>query len=1141
MNFNYQKWNTCLGWVSFFISFTVYLLTIEPDFSFWDCGEYISSAAKLEVTHSPGAAFFQILGAVFSIFAFGNGRNYGKVINATSALYSAFTILFLFWSISHLILKAFKKSVYDKLDFFTKINSLTGALIGALTFTFTDTFWFSAVEGEVYAMASCFIAMLFWMICKFENAKNKQDESRWLLLISLTLGISVGVHMMVLLVIPSLCLVYYTKKYKFHWNTFFIANVITLLIFGIIFKGIFPFVMKIFGNIEIFFVNELGFPFHTGSIFSFLLLFFIFFFIIRLTIKNNFPNINLIINSFLFILIGFLCWLVIPIRASSNPPMNLNNPDNAIGMLDYYNREQYGEWPVSYGANYTAHIAKDGILKDKNGGGMTEIRGYTYEKNESKKQYIKTGEKIRYLYNRKHESWFPRMYNPDPVVMENYGVMMGYPEFELDSEYIYEPSAQAIFSDLKQKKESGKINIEDYQKYREFLNIKKPSYWQNFKFFINYQIRFMFIRYFLWNYVGKQNDLQGQYEINKGNWISGIDWFDQYILELGDQNLLSNKFKNRSTNYYYFLPLFLGIIGIIFQLNFDIRRFYALLSLFLLTSIGIIIYTNVRPFEPRERDYAFVGSFYVFSIWIGMGVSFLISFIQLKKNYIISSVILLFIVSVPILLILENWDDHDRSKRTAAYDQAYSYLNSLNKNAILFTYGDNDTYPLWSIQENSNFRTDVKVINYTLLGTAWNIDQVRRRTYQAPPIPGSMKHDHYRDGKNDFVSVMNIEDINHWLEYLEENQVNILEFESIREISKKNSMTAKEAMQYLLHTDSVKNRFIKTRYQSSGGDVNFLPVKKIIIPVNKKNSIKYGIVAKEDEKLIEDSIILEIKGFSFRKEMLAFLDLLSNYNWDRAIYFSSGGVYFDDNVFFLQDYLQFDGFNYKLVPIKTPKKFIEELGRVNPQILYQNIKTFKWGNFKNSIIHYDETATKNIILYRNSVARATKELLKRGKKNKAKELLYLSEKEIPVKLYPSNISIPALVYGHLLLEDNKKAKEISDEYKKNIFNELEYYDKLNPKLKISVRQQIYHLLFQYAKLIEYTVNAYKEINQTEKAKNYLKNSFNPIDDRFHKAIQDKNQLKNSVNLVKEHYAPLFQLLYSVDSTFIKEKIKYINF
>lgn len=1139
MNFNYKKWNNFLGWMSFVIALFVYLLTIEPNFSFWDCGEYISSAVKLEVTHSPGAAFFQLIGAIFSIFAFGNGMNYGKVINATSALYSAFTILFLFWSISHLILGALKKSVHQKLNTFVKINVLGGALIGSLTFIFTHTFWFSAVEGEVYAMASCFIAMLFWMICRFENAQTEQDEYRWIFLISLILGISVGVHMMVLLVTPALCFIYYNKKYKFTWKSFLISNGITLLIFGIIFKGIFPFVMKVFGETEIYFVNKLRLPFHYGSIFSFLCLFNIFFFSIRFTIKHNLPKVNLIINSILFVLIGFSCWLIIPIRASSNPPMNLNNPNNAIGMLDYYNREQYGDWPVKYGVNYTAHIAKDGILKDEKGTVVTEIRGYNYEKNEKEKKYIKTSEKIRYQFNPKHESWFPRMYHSDPNVMENYGMMMGYPEFKLDSEYLDEPEAQEIVEELKRKKERGDIRIEDYQRYQEILDIKKPSYWRNFKFFTNYQIGFMFIRYFLWNYVGRQNDFEGQYEINKGNWVSGINWFDSHILGLGDQNSLPKRFKNKSTNYYYFLPLLLGIVGLFFQLNLDIRRFYALLSLFLLTSVGIIIYTNVRPFEPRDRDYALVGSFYVFAIWIGMGASFLISLVQSKKSYILSGAIFSFLMVIPILLAEENWDDHDRSKRTATYDQSYSYLNGLNNHAILFTYGDNDTYPLWSIQETAEFRTDVKVVNYTLLGTPWNIDQMKRRTYQSAPFPGAMEHDNYREGKNDIISVMDTKDINRWFEYLTDNEKDISQFESLRELSKIDFMTAKEAMKYLLTNDSIKNKFIETRYQSSRGDINFLPIKKIVIPVNKKNAIKYKIVAEEDADLIEDSVIFTIKGSSFRKEMLVFLDLLANYEWDRPIYFSAGGVYSDENIFFLKDYLQFEGFSYKFVPIKTPTHSMQELGRINSKILYQNIKSFKWGNFKDPKIHYDETATQNIVIYRSSVARATKDLIQKGEKNKAKELLDLVEREIPVKLYPLNTSICSLAYAYFLLGENKKAEQIANEYKKNIFEELDYYEKLHPKLQITIRQEVLQLRFHYARLVEYVANAYNETNQVEKLKEHIQNAFNPIDERFKKVIKKKN--KYSSNLFKEHYGHILQLLYPIDSSFVKEKINQFNF
>lgn len=1138
MNFNYSKWNIRLGWLNFSIAFVVYLLTIEPNLSFWDCGEYVSAASKLEITHAPGAAFFQLVGSFFSIFAFGNGKYYPKIINAASALYSAFTILFLFWTISHLTLKIFKNLTIQYSNISLKINSLISATIGALSFAFTDTFWFSAVEGEVYAMASCFIAMLLWLICKFENASG-EEECRWILLISFIIGLSVGIHMMVLLAIPSLCLIYYIKHVQFNWKNFFIVNVIIFLIFFTIFKGFFPFIMNMFGYIEMFVINELKLPFHFGIIVTFLLLFIFFLFGIQLTIKYELFKINLILLSILFMLIGFSCWLVIPIRANANPPINVNNPNTALSTLEYYNREQYGEWPILYGPNYTTYLSKDGILKDGNGNFINIIYGHYYEKDNKNQQYVKLGDKFLYKYNDKHQSWFPRMYHSDVNMMENYGKIINYPEFEIDEEYLDEPQLNKIVQELNYKKIKNDISISDYYKYHNILNIKKPTTWQNLKFFINYQVGFMFFRYFFWNFIGKQNDIDGQYNINKGNWLSGINWFDEYILKLGNQNLLPKQFHNKSTNYYYFLPFILGMIGCIFQLNCDIRRFYALFSLFLLTSIGIVIYTNIRAFEPRERDYAYVGSFYVFSIWIGIGTSFLISLIKNKTSYVLSILIFIFIITTPILLISQNWDDHDRSNRTLAYDQSYSYLKGLDHNSILFTYGDNDTYPIWGIQETSNIRTDVRVINHTLLGTAWNIDQIKRKIYESSPVSGIMKHDDYKTGTNDVVYIMNKKEMSMWLEYLKNNSLDSSQILLLEQVSKKNYMTPKEAINYLLNHNNniVKNKYIQSRYESYRKDINFLPVKKIIIPVNKDNAIRYGIVEKEDKSLILDYIILDIEGFYFRKDLLIFLDLLANYNWDRSIYFSLIGSYSNTNLFFLKDYLQYEGFTYKLVPIKTQSILGNVLGHINAEKLYQNIKKFKWGNFNNSKVYYDYNSKQNIVYYRNAIIKTVAALIKKNNITKAIELLNLLKKEIPIHLYCfKNHNINSLLYFYLLVGDYKEANLIINTYTNNLFKEFDYYNKINSISNKKFIQEILILESEYLNMLQSIINVYNQTNKKEQLIQYINQKFYTINKIFKEKINKVFIINNIIQkpLFQEYYKLKYETFNKFNNIFIKK-------
>ncbi|SHH96772.1 Protein of unknown function, partial [Chryseobacterium oranimense] len=600
--------------------------------SFWDCGEYISSAVKLEVTHAPGAALFQIVGAVAAIFALGKGENYSIVINAMSALFSALTILFLFWTITHFVRRLLNKD-FDEVTQHQEISILFAGAVGALCFTFSDTFWFSAVEGEVYSMASMFIALLVWLITKWENEYLAKDSERWIILIFFVLGLSVGVHMMCMLAVPAVCLVYYARNYKFTWKNFIWANAITLGILIIVFKIIFPLIMTMFGRLEIFFVNGLGLPFHSGTIAAFILMVAACYFIIKYARKAKKNIYQTAALSVVYMIIGFSCWMVIPIRANANPPMNLNDPDTAIGMLDYYNREQYGDWPTIYGQNYTAFLDANGIEKNEDGSFKTKKTGEIYEKDEKTGTYRKTGDRFNYTFSKSQVSLMPRMFNEDKDVMANYISMYGAPDFTFNyanEDVADSPQAKQIFDELRGKYEDKTITAADYLKVKPYnlINVQKPSLAQNMDYFITFQNGYYFVRYLMWNFVGRQNDLEGNMENTKGNWISGIPFIDNALL--GNQDKMPAKFKNESTVKFFFLPLILGLIGFFFQLNRDFGRFYALLSLFILTSIGIVFYTGVKPFEVRERDYAMVGSFYAFAIWIGLGAAAILWFIQSK-------------------------------------------------------------------------------------------------------------------------------------------------------------------------------------------------------------------------------------------------------------------------------------------------------------------------------------------------------------------------------------------------------------------------------------------------------------------------------------------------------------------------------
>lgn len=1151
-NWSFKQWNTILGWGVFVIAFFTYLSTIEPNFSFWDCGEYISSAVKLEVTHAPGAALFQLVGAVAAVFAFGNGENYSVVINAMSALFSAFTILFLFWTITHLVRRLLHKD-FSEVTKHQEISILFAGVIGALCFTFSDTFWFSAVEGEVYSMASMFIALLLWLITKWENEFHAPDNERWIILIFFVTGLSVGVHMMCMLVIPAICFIYYTRNYEFSWKSFLWANVITLVILAIVFKGIFPLIMTLFGRLEIFAVNGLGLPFHSGTIVAFIILIALCYYALKYARKSAKNIYQTAVLSVVYMMIGFSCWMVIPIRANANPPMNLNNPDNAIGMLDYYNREQYGDWPTSYGQNYTAYLDANGIQKNEDGSFKTKKTGDVYEKDENAGTYRKVGERFNYVFNKDHVSILPRMFSEDKGVMENYISMYGAPDFTFNyanADVADNPEAIKIFDDLRKKYEEGTIKAADYLQVKGYnlINVQRPSLAQNLDYFFTFQNGYYFVRYLMWNFVGRQNDLEGNMENNRGNWISGISFIDNALY--GDQSKMPAKFKNESTVAFFFLPLLLGLIGFFFQLNRDFGRFYAILSLFIITSVGIVFYTGVKPFEVRERDYAMVGSFYAFAIWIGLGAGALLWYLQekVKSNSlnIVAGVILL---GIPLMMGFQNYNTHDRSGRYAAYDYAYSTLKSLPKDDILFVYGDNDTYPIWGMQETSGLRDDVKVVNFTLLSTPWNIDQVKRRTYNSQPVPSVFKHEDYRDGTNDQIFLMSTKDWENIFANLKDQGAPDTSFAEFRKYLTQDSMTMKEAVNFIKMKSDNKDEILKMIFgEAKYEKFNFLPVSKFVLPVNKENALKAGTIEAKDLANTVDQITIDYKSTSMFKNNLLLLDILANFDWKRPINFSSGGVYDPENLFYLSDYLQFDGFSYRLVPIETKEREDGEMGRVDANSLYNIVKNYKWGNFKDLKVHFDETCTQNIVSYRSSASRAAEALSLSGQKQKAVEILDLASREIPVQKYNDPRSLSSMVYGYIVAGQEQKGLKLAEELKKGIFTEYEYYLSLTPKEQRFAGRQMRAKPMEYSLVVGAVSDAYSKIGQKDKGYDYLVKSVEPIDKKFNAFIKDlktmgKEKAYNEAENVQQitpFYTYLFDIMNPYDSTYAKEKENQIT-
>lgn len=994
-SFNFSKWNAILGWTTFAIALITYTLTLEPTVSYWDCGEYISTAVKLEVGHPPGAPLFQMLGAFFAMFTT-DVMEIAKMVNFMSALASAFTILFMFWTITALGKKLIEKS--DQLNNSSYIAIFGSGAVGALTYTFSDSFWFSAVEGEVYAMSSFLMALLFWLGLRWEAEMDKPQGNKWLLLISFVVGLSFGVHILSLLVIPSIVFLYIYKKYD-HLNLkqFIIANIVAILVLVFVFKMLFPFTLKYFSALELFFVNSIGMPFNSGSIIAGILLVSFFYFGIRYTHKKQLVVANTIILSVLFIIIGFSSWLMLPIRANANTTINENNPSSARELLAYYDREQYGDANVFYDTYYSLTYNRE---QDRSQPSRDDKP--KYEKDEKAGEYVIVNNYKDALPNwsSKHKGFIPRMVSTDASVIKNYKAIAGIPQ----------------------------------------NSKRRPTFIENLTFMVDFQFGYMYGRYFMWNFVGRQNDEQGQLDIHNGNWLSGIKFIDE--MRLGPQtNLPSDIKNNKGRNAYYFLPLLLGIIGLLFHLKRDQNGFYVLLLFFAFTGLAIIFYTNPKPFEPRERDYAIVGSFYIFAIWVGFGV--LALFEKLKKyanqNTVAIAISVISLLAVPTLMATENWDDHDRSNRYTSHLNAKAYLDSCDPNAILFTIGDNDTFPLWYLQEVENYRTDMKLINTSLFATDWYIDQMKRKTYEAAPIPSQLTHDKYKWGTLDVAY------------YFEELFPQLKD--SVIEID------------YLMKWIESDKKITYYDLDEDGIDEKVLPSNKIRIPVNKEAVLRNGIVAAKDADLIVPYIDINF-GNNLTKNRILMLDILANNNWEKPIYFT-GGAQAEEEYIWLKNYLQLDGMAFKLVPIYTPNKSnFFEMGRINTDVMYENVMNWDWRNITDDNIYLDPETRKNSVTYRNNMERLARVLISEGKTEKAKEILRISLEKMPVAKfghYSMLISYIDLLY---LLNEKEDARKLISELTTVFQEKLTYYSQYDEADIESVFDEIERNLLMYDQVLK---------------------------------------------------------------------------
>jgi hypothetical protein len=963
--------NNISGWVVFVVAFITYYLTMEPTASFWDCGEFISASYKLEVGHPPGAPFFLLMGNFFSLFAGSDVTQVARWVNTMSVLMSALTILFLFWSISHLVRKIVNPA--DSLSLSDTLIIIISALTGSLAYTFSDTFWFSAVEGEVYATSSLLTALVFWAILKWENVADQRHSNRWIIFIAYIMGLSIGVHLLNLLAIPAIVYVYYFRKYKVSVKGVIYAALVSVALLAVVLYIIFPGVTRIATIFELAMVNGLGLPYNSGAILYVFALFGALAYGIWYSLKKQKVLLNHLITGLTVIVIGYFSYASILIRSSAEPPMDQNDPQTVFSLLSYLNREQYGQSPLFRGNYYNAPIT--GSKENKK----------IYSRQDGK--YVVNSYRPKLIYDDRFTTVFPRMWSADPDHIEQYrrwGKIKGIP--------------------ITVSTRGGEQEV----RY-------KPTFSENLRFFFRYQVGYMYLRYFMWNFTGRQNDLQGYGEFYKGNWLSGIRFIDE--ARLGPQDKLPAFMKNNpARNTYYFLPLLLGLLGMIWQYRKLKKDFWIVLMLFVMTGLAIVLYLNQYPLQPRERDYAYAGSFYAFSIWIGLGFTALaVSLRKLLPGPV--SVLLLalpVLVFVPGLMARENWDDHDRSGRYTARDFAANYLNSCAPDAILFTNGDNDTFPLWYVQEVEGVRTDVRVVNLSYLGAEWYIRQMARKAYESDPVPWKMNEDLYTTGKRDIVYLVD----------------RITDYVSLS-----------EAMNFIRSEDPRTKQFGSIRER-----IDYIPAKRFRMAVDKERIRETGTVSPEMMNLVVPEMRWQLNQDNIGKNGLMVMDLVENNNWERPIYFAvtvSSDLYMN-----LDDYFQLEGLAYRLVPIYNPGSQ-GQLGSIDNGIMFDNlINKFVWGNMNDSTVYLDETNLRMLTNIRNNFGRLALSLIREGKVDSAKIVLDRCMELMPSERVPFNYFMIPVIEAYNQLGETDMARQYLEVLSDITNEELLYFLTVDQKYTV---------------------------------------------------------------------------------------------
>ena len=1069
----YNKINNLVGWLTFAVAAFTYCMTIEPTASFWDCPEFITTGYKLEVGHPPGAPFFMLTANLFSQFA-SDPTQVARMVNTMSALMSAACILFLFWSITHL---AKKLICPDENQMTTgKLIAIMGSgLVGALAYTWSDTFWFSAVEGEVYAYSSLFTALVFWLILKWENRANEPHSDRWLILIAYLTGLSIGVHLLNLLCIPAIVLVYYYKKNpNANLKGSLIALIGSMVLVAVVLYGIVPGIVKVGGWFELLFVNDFGMPFNTGVIIYMIILaasiiwgvyesytvksrkrmnisflttvgllgipfyghgwssVFIGVIVLAILAIYLFANLsekycvsartlNTSLLAMMMIVVGYSSYAVIVIRSSANTPMDQNSPEDIFTLGEYLGREQYGTRPLFYGQTYASKPA----LKPTEGGCVYDVEegAPVYQRKEKerpdeKDSYEIVRHKTEYKYAQ--NMLFPRMYS--------------------------DAHAQA-YEDWLGGVEGRQV---PYDQCGEMIMVKIPTQWDNIKFFFIYQLNYMYWRYFMWNFAGRQNDIQGQGEIEHGNWITGIPFIDKMLV--GDQSLLPSELKNnKGHNVFYCLPLILGLIGLFWQAyrgEKGIQQFWVVFFLFFMTGIAIVLYLNQTPSQPRERDYAYAGSFYAFAIWIGMGVAGLVRLLQdyaKMKELPAAAIVSVACLFVPVQMASQTWDDHDRSDRYMARDFGQNYLMSLQEsgNPIIYTNGDNDTFPLWYNQETEGFRTDARTCNLSYLQTDWYIDQMKRPAYDSPSLPITWDRMEYVEGTNEYVPIQP--------EY--KKSIDQLYAEAEKQALDGNPEALVNVKKEFGDNPYELKNILKNWVRNKNQDLKVIPTDSIVIKVDKEAVRRSGMMIPGDS--IPDYMHISLKGKrALYKSELMMLEMLSEANWERPIYIAvSVGR---ENQLNMENHFVQEGLAYRFTPFDTSKTGVT----IDSEKMYDNLMNkFKFGGIDKPGIYIDENAMRMCHSHRRIFSQLVQQLMREGKKDKAKAALDYAEKMIPAYNVPYDWQNGAvqMAEAYYQLGETAKADEMMKALADKAVEYLTWYLSLDDnRFMISTREFEYH-------------------------------------------------------------------------------------